>query len=207
MLNRAVRRIAKKFYRYLPPQYRGRLPNSRDFLLKAMPKNSICAEIGVFEGYFSSRILRIVKPKKIYLIDPWETEKEFLEAKVPWKPEEDLIKIEKRYNKVINRFSSEIKNEQVLVKRGRSANILNNFEDNYFDWVYIDGSHFFEDVKNDLELSYQKVRKGGFITGDDYLNDNDWYRVNTTRAIDQFIAKGLVELIKTKNRQFILEKN
>jgi len=36
--------------------------------------------------------------------------------------------------------------------------------------------------------------------------DNDWFRVNTTRAIDQFIDTDLVQLIKTKNCQFNNEK-
>ena len=38
---------------------------------KVLPKNSICAEIGVQDGINVERILNISKPKKLYLIDLW----------------------------------------------------------------------------------------------------------------------------------------
>lgn len=41
----------------------------RDFLLKQMPKNSICAEVGVYKGKLSERILKLTNPKKLVLID------------------------------------------------------------------------------------------------------------------------------------------
>jgi predicted O-methyltransferase YrrM len=55
------------------------------------------------------------------------------------------------------------------IHRGYSTDILSRFADAYFDWIYIDGNHLFDFVKADLELGYRKVRRGGLITGDDYL--------------------------------------
>lgn len=46
----------------------------RRILLAKMPKNSVCAEIGVYKGEFSQQILSLVKPKKLHLIDPWKYE-------------------------------------------------------------------------------------------------------------------------------------
>ena len=46
----------------------------RKFLLEMMPKNSVCAEIGVNQGQFSKEILEVVQPKKLHLIDPWAGE-------------------------------------------------------------------------------------------------------------------------------------
>ena len=48
-------------------------PQNRDSFLKILPKQSICAEIGVNEGNFSKRILHHTKPNKLYLIDSWST--------------------------------------------------------------------------------------------------------------------------------------
>ncbi|MDJ0634304.1 MAG: hypothetical protein QNJ34_14035 [Xenococcaceae cyanobacterium MO_188.B29] len=42
----------------------------RQFLLERLPKNSVGAEIGVHLGDFSEKILEIVKPNKLHLIDP-----------------------------------------------------------------------------------------------------------------------------------------
>jgi hypothetical protein len=60
--------------KFLKKIYRLIVGYERDYLLKAMPKNSIAAEIGVYKGEFSVRILKIVKPQKLYLIDPWKYE-------------------------------------------------------------------------------------------------------------------------------------
>ena len=46
----------------------------RKFLLRAGPPNGICAEIGVFEGSFSSKILRVTRPATLHLIDPGKFE-------------------------------------------------------------------------------------------------------------------------------------
>ena len=38
----------------------------------------------------------------------------------------------------------------------------------YFDWIYIDGNHTYEYVKQDLEGYRPKVKPGGYMAGDDY---------------------------------------
>ncbi|NOZ45982.1 MAG: hypothetical protein GXO79_04285 [Chlorobi bacterium] len=43
----------------------------RKTLLKMMPRNSVCAEVGTWKGEFSKQILEIAKPRKLYLIDPY----------------------------------------------------------------------------------------------------------------------------------------
>jgi hypothetical protein len=51
--------------------------NGREVLLRRMPKQSVCAEIGVWKGDFSERIIRVVNPRKLYLIDPWIFQPEY----------------------------------------------------------------------------------------------------------------------------------
>lgn len=43
-----------------------------------------------------------------------------------------------------------------------------DFPDEYFDWVYIDANHQYDFIREDLKIYYKKVKRGGFITGDDY---------------------------------------
>src|SRR3990170_8275577 len=45
---------------------------ARQKVLTSMPKRSVCAEIGVWKGNFSARILEVVQPNALHLIDPWE---------------------------------------------------------------------------------------------------------------------------------------
>ncbi len=165
-----------------------------------MPKNSICAEIGVYQGDFTKRILTIVKPKKLYLIDKWGGQK----------IETDPIELwEERYQSVRKKYDSEIKKGEVVIKRGYSHVILEEFEDSYFDWIYIDGSHEYDVVKKDLELSYQKVKSGGFITGDDYGVEHIPWGPGLKKAVDEFASTHLIKIVQIKNKQFIFksEKN
>lgn len=49
-----------------------------------------------------------------------------------------------------------------------SYDIAHKFQDHFFDFVYIDGSHLYKDVLRDNKLYRYKVKKGGFIGGHDY---------------------------------------
>ena len=50
-----------------------------------------------------------------------------------------------------------------------SYTIYNTFEDNYFDFIYIDGNHGYEDVKRDIELYLPKCKH--IIAGHDYTDN------------------------------------
>jgi len=178
----------------------------RDFLLKKMPKNSICAEVGVHIGDLSERILKILRPKELHLIDPWKYEKDetYIESLYGGKKGESQVNMDKRYESVLKRFKAEIDSGQVVVHRDYSG-ILENFDDGFFDWIYIDGNHLYEFIKKDLELSYSKVRNNGFIIGDDYT-DGGWWQGGVKKAVDEFLTRDLVELIEIKRNQFILKK-
>jgi len=188
----------KKIAKILPMRLREVNQNrSRVFLLQTMPKNSVCAEIGVNRGNFSKLILKIVKPKKLYLIDPWT---HFSGVK------QNEAKSDENYNKTLKRVKNEIESGQVILKKGSSLDVLTEFEDNFFDWIYVDGDHRYEFVKKDLELSYSKVKKNGFITGDDYNNQWGPKKKQVAKAVDEFINKDIVEVVQLKNEQFILKK-
>jgi len=180
--------------------------NKRDFLLELMPKNSICAEIGVWKGEFSKKILQIVQPKELHLIDPWKFESEQIYNNA-WYGRKigSQDAIDQIYNFVTKQFRQEVENNQVFIHRNLSTTAGNSFSDNYFDWVYIDGNHLYEFVKKDLELFYRKVKKGGYICGDDY-EEGGWWKGGVKKAVDEFLQKGTVKQIKIKNKQFILEK-
>ena len=167
----------------------------REFLLEMMPKNSICAEIGVQRAFFSSRILKTVKPKKLFLIDPWAVYEPKIMSEDRWTEFYEIVK-ERMKNK-----------PNVEILRGKSIEILNGFPDDHLDWVYIDGDHLYEAVKADLEISYKKVKTNGLITGDDfeYVNANEGLEV--IKAVMEFIKSYPVEpIVLGKEGQFIIKK-
>lgn len=58
--------------------------------------------------------------------------------------------------------------DKIHLIEGDSLNVVSNFDDEYFDIVYIDASHDYESVKKDILAWQPKVKKGGFIAGDDH---------------------------------------
>lgn len=157
----------------------------RKFLLNMMPSNSVCAEIGVDMGAFSEEILETVNPRKLHLIDPWIT-----------RPN--------GYEIVCNKFKDQIESGQVQIHKDKSNFVYKNFPNEYFDWIYIDGSHNYKSVRRDLDFYYPKVKKYGFITGDDFRFVEK--RKGLRDAVAEISEKYHMRLILIKNNQYILWK-
>ncbi len=69
----------------------------------------------------------------------------------------------------------------------------------------IDGNHFYEYVKQDMELYLKKVKVGGYLTGDDYTEEG-WWKGGVKKAVDEMIETQNVKLVEIRNGQFILKK-
>jgi len=46
----------------------------RNNLIQQLPQNAVWAEVGVYRGDFSQKILELCNPSKLYLIDNWKFE-------------------------------------------------------------------------------------------------------------------------------------
>jgi len=150
---------------------------TRNDLLNIMDKNLVICEIGVFKGDFSKIILDTLSPKELHLIDVF--------AGMMCSGDKDgndiiWTNLDEEYVNVKNMFSN---NNNVYIHKGYSDNILNEFEDNYFDMVYIDGDHSYEGVKSDLKWSFLKVKNGGLICGHDYISSKF---EGVVRAVNEF---------------------
>jgi hypothetical protein len=185
----------------------GKSDRTRDFLLELLPKRSVGAEIGVHEGDFSEQVLAQVHPRKLHLIDPWkhEVEEKYRGAMYGGLAEEGQREMDKRYEGVCRRFREEISAGVVSTHRGYSSDVFDQFADGTFDWVYVDGNHLYEFVKQDLELYFPKTKAGGYLAGDDYALAG-WWEDGVTKAVDEFAKKNAVEVVALRNHQFVLRK-
>lgn len=177
----------------------------RDALLRRMPTNSVCAEIGAWKGDFSARILKIVQPARLHLVDPWKYEDSatYEHAWYGGSVGSNQAHMDRVHNSVVARFRKQIDAGVVVVHRSSSTGASAGFPDEYFDWVYIDGNHLYECVKADLNNFYPKVKYGGFITGDDY-DRKGWWDDGVTKAVDEFRDRCKTVLIQSS--QFVLQK-
>lgn len=182
--------------------------DNRRFLLEMMPKGACCLEIGTWKGDFSAQIIEVTRPAQLHLVDPWKCEEGsvYEEAWYGEKKSGGQAAMDAIYQGVCERFREEINAGVVHVHREYSDRACSAFEDGFFDWIYIDGNHLYEFVKADLENYFPKVRPGGFISGDDYL-EGGWWKGGVKKAVDEFVASGCCEPVVFRNQQFILRKN
>ena len=49
-----------------------------------------------------------------------------------------------------------------------SSSVVSSFEDDYFDFIYIDADHSYQGVKRDIQSATSKVKEDGFLIFNDY---------------------------------------
>jgi hypothetical protein len=156
---------------------------TRTDLLKNLSQNynfNTIIEIGVFEGLFSKEMLSILNPNKFYMVDIFDgVAKSGNKDGVDYK----TIDLGKHFYELTNQYSGD---GRVDVVKSYSADFIKSLEDESVDLIYIDGDHSYSGVKSDLENSYSKVKKGGFICGHDYTSPRF---DGVVRAVDEFCNK------------------
>jgi len=172
----------------------------RGRLLAQLPKNAVVAEIGVWEGGFSRRILEICEPTELHLIDPWMYQPKFGNTGFGRKKNEHLMEV--KYQDVVASFKSD---PRVHIHRATSEDALNAMPDGSLDWVYIDGNHNEPFVGNDLALCLKRVKPNGIITGDDYNWQAEASGAPVRRAVEALIETlgDKAELILMANQYII----
>jgi hypothetical protein len=181
-----------------------RLRDARQQIIAMLPKGGIGAEIGVWKGEFSARLLRGAQPRTLYLIDPWLVRDDPAHRKA-WYGIGRQPDMEDIYQAVLRQFEAEREKGSVVVKRGFSQDILEEFPDGSFDYIYIDGDHEYSAVRRDCSLAFDKVRAGGYICGDDYAI-RGWWKDGVVRAFHELIAEKPVMIRHVKGSQIVLQK-
>lgn len=162
---------------------------------EVLPENPTCMEIGVYKGEFSQQLLEHLKPKKLYLVDPFDNIPDEISG-LDFYPSEILTNHRtiysnmENYTEVSSRMKNQIDTGQVIVVKETSYNATQRFEDESFDFIYIDAVHLYESVKWDLENYYPKVNKGGIIGGHDYSENFP----GVIQAVDEFCEKMGLEI-------------
>jgi hypothetical protein len=158
-------------------------------LLRRLPKHSVGVEIGVWAGDLSAAILRVVRPTRLHLLDPWAfaPDEGYEQAWYGGARASGQAEMDEVYERVLQRFETEIADRVVVIHRSASAEAAAQFEDASLDWVYVDGNHLYDYVWADLELFAPKVKPGGLLAGDDY-GAVGWWDDGVRRAVDHFLV-------------------
>lgn len=159
----------------LDPTVKTSRGETRQEFLRSFPTGSYGAEVGVAGGKHANWIYPIVQPSKLVLIDHWE------EGGNYGGTYEGTLRM---YESVVRDFGDK---DNVEIIKSDSVTAADNFPDESFDWVYVDGNHTYEGVYRDLEAWWPKVKKGGFISGDDYFFMEQKFGVK--KALDSFFPE------------------
>ena len=95
--------------------------------------------------------------------------------------------------------------DNVHLIKGNSNKIMKKIDMSKIDYVFLDGGHDYETVKNDLNNCIEVINKTGTILCDDY---NLSYAPGVKKAIDEFVKQNNFKCEILRNYRFAkIEKN
>ncbi len=143
-------------------------------------------ELGVFKGEFAEHTLKNWSGT-LYLIDPWRPlcDEEYLDSSN-----------HKNHQTAFSDTMNAIKGfeNRAFMLRGLGHELVDLFEDNSLDYIYIDGNHSYDNVKADMEMWYPKLKFGGVFSGHDYLKI-DWSSEHCQNVKHTLLSNGKDRLI------------
>jgi len=149
------------------------------------------AEIGVYKGNFSRKLCQA--GLKVYAIDYWTPYSGFDRMEISQIERQEYLY--HRTRKLLSRY----KNATVIRKTSMEA--LKDFKDESLDFVYIDANHILKYAIEDIDGWSKKVRKGGILSGHDYIHPNEYYRERKRPwAWENMQAKFAVDAYTQANR-------
>lgn len=126
-------------------------------------KNKKCLEVGCFRGV-SSEVFLLHEPKEMHFVDAWGKCKNYSECN--WAlSSKNWSSIKSEFEERINPYKEKT---EITITHDFSKEASKNAEDNYFDFIYIDGGHSYNCVKSDISHWLPKLSKGGYFCGHDY---------------------------------------
>lgn len=156
-------------------------------------KNGKIVEIGVFGGasILSTADICIQNNNTIYGIDPWEqminmNGEDVEEGERLEKAQERLRAHRLNLEKIIKKLNY----THINLIKGLSGDpaVVDGFEDNSLDLVFIDGNHSYKGCLSDLVLWEPKLKKSGILVG------HDWHLKSIRKAANEFCKEHSFKL-------------
>ena len=200
----------KKYFRKTSLKQKGVGDFFLDEIIKKKPKTFL--EVGVFHGVTARNICELLfeinkNDFKYIGIDLFEKNDENKSEIIPSNIFSNPIKqFFFKYIKKQNPYTIEavkdllenFKNNVHLIK-GNSNEILKKIDMSKVDYVFLDGGHDYNTVRNDLYNCTEVINKNGTILCDDY---NLSYAPGVKKAIDEFVKEKNFNCELLRNSRF-----
>ena len=205
----------KKYFRKTSLKQKGHGDFLLDEVRKEKPK--IFLEIGVFHGVTARNICELLYQThkndfKYIGLDLFLENEENKNEVIPNNTFNNPLKrIYFKYIKKQNPYSLEAVRDllkkfekNVHLIQGNSNKVLKKIDMGKIDYVFLDGGHEYNTVKNDLDNCIEVIKKGGTVLCDDY---NLGSAPGVKRAIDDFVKKNQLNVeILCENRFAKIQK-
>ena len=205
----------KKYFRKTSLKQKGH----GDFLLKEVDKKKprIFLEIGVFHGVTARNICELLYQThkndfKYIGLDLFAENEENKNEVIPNNIFKNPLKrIYFKYIKKQNPYSLDAVKDllkkfekNIHLIQGNSNKVLKKIDMRKIDFVFLDGGHEYNTVKNDLDNCIEVIEKGGTVLCDDY---NLGSAPGVKKAIDEFVKKNELNVeILCENRFAKIQK-
>ena len=140
-------------------------------------------EIGSYEGRSALFFSFLFKNAHITCVDTWSGSDEHYDH--------NFELIEKNFDA----NTKVLKTSNKLNKFKSSSDFFFENNNKYFDFIYVDGDHSKDQVLRDLENSWNRLNKNGFLLIDDYMW---WYyknlKNNPASSVNIFINKNINQI-------------
>lgn len=138
------------------------------------------AEIGVFEGRYAEILFQQIPNLKLLCVDDWK-----------------LGVTHPKMKRAVHRLN---KYNAIIIHK-TSMEAVKSVKDESLDFVFIDASHKYPDVRDDIREWTKKVRRGGIVSGHDYSTltrtGND-----VVRPVNEYVQEhGYTLLLTKRDRQ------
>lgn len=159
--------------------------NTYDFLLSTISDGGVFVECGAWFGKSSAYLCDKAKDRiDVFIVDTWEGSLSDTDA---------TNIIAKKTPDIYSIFLSNMGDRKFKPIKKLSEYAVKEFADNSCDVVFIDMTHTYEQVKQDISLWLPKVKNNGYLAGHDY--QKDWPDV--IRAVDETFEKNNIRTMDT----------
>lgn len=150
-----------------------------------LPQKARILEIGSFRGASTTAFGHAIKntEREIYCIDCWHdySGQGFFNGVAPEAQPSDYD--------ILQSFllNTAFLGDQIRVMKGRSQQFRNILPNRFFDLVFIDAAHDYNNVVNDICIGLDVLSPGGLLCGHDYHSDGD----GVIQAVDDLITYNM----------------
>jgi hypothetical protein len=165
-------------------------PNFYRSIVEQLEDGDVVVEVGAWKGRSTSFLaVEIANSKKnilFYVVDTWEGSIEHKNGHIDYK-------LNSLYQTFLKNMAPV--EEYYFPLKISSLEASKKFKNNSLKFVFLDASHEYEDVKNDIQSWLPKIKTNGILAGHDYYTaGEDWYP-----GVKQAVNEELTNIEITEN--------